>query len=106
MVGFRVHGHIYREPVPWKNSIIHLSAMVYVHVHTQRIEAWWSQLRRSFTDWWMDFFKVCENNNCKHVYIIIAIMFIDIKGAYLMRQTQFICKLALFLHLAFIFTVF
>ena len=27
-------------------------------IYTQRIEAWWSQLRRSFTEWWLEFFRV------------------------------------------------
>uniref|UniRef100_A0A1X7UFU3 Integrase core domain-containing protein n=2 Tax=Amphimedon queenslandica TaxID=400682 RepID=A0A1X7UFU3_AMPQE len=26
----------------------------------QRVEAFWSQLRRSYSDWWMSFFKVCS----------------------------------------------
>jgi hypothetical protein len=26
-------------------------------VSNQRIEAWWSQLRRGLTDWWIQYFK-------------------------------------------------
>lgn len=28
----------------------------------QRIESWWSFLRKSFTDWWMNFFKTMREN--------------------------------------------
>ena len=33
-------------------------------VSNQRIEAWWSQLRRGCTDWWMQHFKELQESGC------------------------------------------
>lgn len=29
--------------------------------HIQKIEAWWSQLRQRYTEWWITLFKVHKN---------------------------------------------
>ena len=33
-------------------------------VSNQRIEAWWSQLRRSCTYWWIEHFKELQESGC------------------------------------------
>ena len=33
-------------------------------VSNQRIEAWWSQLRRGCTNWWMEHFKELRESGC------------------------------------------
>ena len=33
-------------------------------VSNQRIEAWWSQLRRGCTDWWIEYFKELQESGC------------------------------------------
>ena len=47
---------IYEPSTP---NIVSFTYGLLVAVHSQRIEAWWSQLRRFKTDWWIDLCKVC-----------------------------------------------
>ena len=51
MGGLQVIRFAYLSAFTWRFIII-------VCFISQRIEAWWSQLRRSFTDWWLKFFQV------------------------------------------------
>ena len=39
------------------SSSLYMFQKYYV-VPVQRIEGWWSQLRKSVTDWWINLFKV------------------------------------------------
>ena len=72
--------NVHIAAVQWflrRNSQNHLagakSFMYSKSVANQRIEAWWSFLRKSNTDWWMRFFKVLsetghfDNSNVMHV---------------------------------------
>ena len=39
----------------------------------QRIESWWSQLRNSVTDWWINVFKVMINSTGIDMSFIIFV---------------------------------
>jgi hypothetical protein len=38
----------------------------------QRIEAWWSQLKKSFTEWWIELFQVRVQTVYKNNYDFYA----------------------------------